>query len=221
MALHRYLRYFPDTGAPLIEQCVTWHDQVLADNWDAIVDKDDQVWVLGDICLGGTASRKRALEWVKARPGTKHLISGNHDDCHPMHRNSHTQQPVYLDAFASVQMAAKKRIPLEEGHLTVFLSHFPYRADRGPFARHLEWRLVNAGVILLHGHTHSEEKISYDTSVWDPQLKTPQIHVGLDAWDLRPVPFDKVKELVLQVAGVNENQGSQSLASSKGGDRPE
>lgn len=66
------LRGFDDPGA---------HDAALAENWDARVRPDDQVWVLGDISVGGKANEMRALEWIAQRPGVKHLVAGNHDSC--------------------------------------------------------------------------------------------------------------------------------------------
>lgn len=114
---------------------VTAHDAALAHLWDAVVHPDDHVWVLGDISAGGSAAQKNALQWIKQRPGHKHLIAGNHDGCHPMHRDSHKWQAIYLSAFDSVQMAAKRRVPLAQGHVSVMLSHFPY----GPSVMPTTW----------------------------------------------------------------------------------
>jgi calcineurin-like phosphoesterase family protein len=107
--------------------------------------------------------------------------------------------------FASVQLAARRRFSLPDGgYVSVYLSHFPYKADRTGPPRHPEWRLPNCSNILLHGHTHFEEKVSYDVNVWDPNLaRTPQIHVGLDAWNLCPVSHDDVQQLVWETLGVN------------------
>lgn len=81
---------------------VEWHDTLLECNWDKMVKPDDTVWVLGDISAGGSAAQKHALEWIGQRNGIKHLIAGNHDGCHPMHRDSHKWQPAYLEVFESV-----------------------------------------------------------------------------------------------------------------------
>src|SRR5437762_12320090 len=83
------------------------HDEHLMSEWRKRVKPDDQVWVLGDLAC---SSPTHALELIQWLPGTKHLISGNHDNCHPMHRDSHKWQPKYLAAFASVQPFARRRI---------------------------------------------------------------------------------------------------------------
>jgi calcineurin-like phosphoesterase family protein len=211
---HRWERQFPGIVAPA-NTVISWHDQVLAQNWDARVDKDDVVWVAGDISSGTTVGQRHALGWYRKRPGRKRLITGNHDQPHPMHRDAPKWQKIYLEgtaeepaAFEYVNMSAKIRIALPgEGHTNVFLSHFPYKADRGTVTRHPEWRLPNCGTILLHGHTHSEEVISYDTNVWDPKLTpTPQIHIGLDAWNLSPVSLVDVTKLVWQVMGLTPHE---------------
>lgn len=160
------------------------HDATVASNWLKTVRKEDTVWVLGDVALGGLT---RALDLVASLPGRKHLITGNHDKCHPMHRDSYRWQPEYLRAaFDSVQAFALRKIDGQK----VLLSHFPYTADHTEDVRYTEWRLPDTGLPLLHGHTHSRER------------GTPhEVHVGLDAWDLHPVSLEVISS-VLQERGV-------------------
>ncbi|WP_280420043.1 metallophosphoesterase [Nocardia carnea] len=160
------------------------HDQVLADRWDRTVGPKDQVWVLGDISAGGDRAETAALEWVAARPGIKHLIAGNHDGCHPLHRLSHRWQPIYLDVFASVQQSAVRRIAGER----VLLSHFPYPGpgdDHTDETRYPDYRFIDTGRWLLHGHTHH----------WKAQ-RGRQLHVGVDAHRLTPVPLRWVEDRI-------------------------
>lgn len=157
------------------------HDAHLIDRWSCKVGKNDQVWVLGDLAV---SSPTRALEIVQSLPGVKHLIAGNHDGCHPMHRDSHKWQPKYLSAFASVQPFARRRIDGTE----VLLSHFPYSKDRHE-VRYTQWRLRDEGAWLLHGHTHQAEQ----------RLEGREIHVGVDAWDFTPVPIHTVAALMTRV----------------------
>jgi calcineurin-like phosphoesterase family protein len=154
------------------------HDELLAENWRRVVRKDDQVWVLGDLAV---SSPDRALEIIASLPGIKHLIAGNHDRAHPMHRDSHRWQSRYLESFASVQPFARRRI----GGTSVLLSHFPYSKDRHE-ARYMQWRLRDEGGWLLHGHTHQA----------DQRLEGREIHVGVDAWDMTPVPIYVIEELM-------------------------
>lgn len=153
------------------------HDERLVSEWSRRVGKDDQVWVLGDLAVSSPA---RALEIVRSLPGVKHLIAGNHDGCHPMHRDAHKQQAKYLSVFASVQAFARRRIDGAE----VLLSHFPYAKDRHE-ARYMQYRLRDEGAWLLHGHTHGTER-----------LEGREIHVGVDAWGLAPVPIHVIADLM-------------------------
>ena len=56
---------------PTVEQ----HDRELVERWNATVRKDDTVWHLGDVCLGG----KSNLSILTALNGIKKLVLGNHD----------------------------------------------------------------------------------------------------------------------------------------------
>lgn len=51
------------------------HDQELIARWNATVKKDDTVWHLGDVCLGG----KDKLAILRELNGVKKLVMGNHD----------------------------------------------------------------------------------------------------------------------------------------------
>lgn len=155
------------------------HDAAVFDNWAATVGKDDSVWVLGDLTLGHPAWVQPMLSKL---PGRKHLILGNHDRGHPVFRNSHNQLGHYT-AFHSVQLAARRRI----GDTSVLLSHLPYSGDHTAEDRHPQWRLPDCGEWLLHGHTHSPDKYTGGK----------QIHVGLDAWGLKPASTDQVRRLMV------------------------
>ncbi|MDT8915809.1 metallophosphoesterase family protein [Amycolatopsis sp. PS_44_ISF1] len=168
------------------------HDEHLAASWRAVVKPADQVWVLGDIAA---SSPTRALEVLADLPGEKHLIFGNHDTAHPMNRDAHRHLRTYLEVFASAASAARRRINGRE----VVLSHFPYRRDRGP-ARHQQWRLRDEGLWLLHGHTHGPETLTYGER---------EIHVGLDAWALKPVALETIADLL--EAAENRRQSTARL----------
>lgn len=150
------------------------HDAQLADSWRSSVRAGDHVWVLGDLAA---SSPVRALEWIADMPGIKHLVSGNHDKCHPMHRDAHNWQRRYLDAFQSVQPFARRKIVGRD----VMLSHFPYLVDREE-PRYMQYRLRDEGAWLLHGHLHVAERVT----------SAREIHVGVDAWGLEPVSLDVI-----------------------------
>lgn len=171
------------------------HDDYLAEQWDSRVRPRDTVWVLGDLTLGNL---DYCLDWFANRPGRLRLIFGNHDEGHPMHRDAFRRQHDYLDVFEYVATAQRIRIA---GH-DCLLSHFPYPGtsegvdEHGrPFDdRYSQWRLPNEGKPLIHGHTHRADVLSWNRQgAW---RMTPQIHVGLDAWDLAPVRLDVIEDMV-------------------------
>ncbi len=166
---------------------VSEHDRAIVENWNAVVRPDDEVWVLGDLAM---SSPTYALALIGTLPGRKRLILGNHDKPHPMHRDAHKHLRAYLEVFDSVAQSARRRVEGTE----VLLSHFPYHRDRGP-VRHTQWRLRDEGRWLLHGHTHGSEQVTIH-HYSDHLVPTREIHVGVDAWDLTPVPLTTIARLI-------------------------
>ena len=178
------------------------HDEYLL---GALVDQThvgDQVWILGDLTIGGRAAEDRALAMLSAAMGGRslHLIPGNHDSCHPMtNRNSHNRTKAFYEVFDSVQLFARRRIAGE----TVLLSHFPYVGDHTAEDRGVQFRLRDEGAWLVHGHTHSQERGPEwtETHVWGraEPLSTStahrRIHVGWDAWG-QPVELDEIASII-------------------------
>lgn len=144
------------------------HDAWLADVWDAQVKPDDTVYVLGDMSINGG---QHALDWIAARPGTKHLIAGNHDPVHPSHRTATKNLPHWLEYFETAQPFLRRKLVGKD----VLLSHFPYASwgdgPGRPGSRYDQYRLPDLGTALLHGHTHGPER-DHDN----------MFHVGIDAW---------------------------------------
>lgn len=164
-------------NGPEAQPDVAAHDEWLADIWDSTLKSDDQVYILGDISINGS---QHALDWVGARRGTFHLISGNHDPVGPWDRRSPKLMRHWLQTFETIQPYLRKKL---NGH-NFLLSHFPYFPyDRGE-ARYEQYRLPNLGLPLLHGHTHSREQFEFPN----------HLHVGVDAWEGRLVPQEFVQE---------------------------
>jgi len=186
------------------------HDEAIRWNWHDQVGARDQVWVLGDIAV---SNPRYALEMLSAWPGEKHLVWGNHDKGHPMHRDAHRKAAQYTElrgprgmgydfrapAFASTQAFARRRIEGRE----VLLSHFPYEGDTEgrDEDRHPQYRLRNAGLPLIHGHTHSAQELTwaYHPEGREIRYAIPQVHVGLDAWGLRLAPLERVARILAGV----------------------
>lgn len=155
----------PDTAA---------HDQWFIDLWRSVVRKRDTVYVLGDLTAGGRDRVDAALAVIASLPGRKHFIAGNHDETHPAGEGANPRaQARWLRTFDSVQPFAVRSLPISEGRVPVYLSHFPYFGDHAREDRYADFRLRDNGRWLLHGHTHFADQRLHDERM---------IHVGLDAW---------------------------------------
>lgn len=186
------------------------HNDMLALKWDLTVRRDDVVWVIGDLTVNDS-DVPPALRWINNRPGNKHFVLGNHDPAHAMHSEAHSWLGRYYHAFESVSLAASRKVTLPDGTKhRVLLSHFPYTGD-GELKedRDTQWRLRNEGLPLIHGHVHTDEKLTLSLLTQSgngegPYVMqvAPQIHVGVDAWDYRPVHLTQVTELIQRGLGL-------------------
>lgn len=155
------------------------HDNAILDGL-AVLTKRDRLKVLGDLTVN-RHQLPRVFDLVDSLPCPVDLYLGNHDEAHPMHRNSHLVQRPYLEHFASIQAFGRMKMNGQ----SVLLSHFPYHSDRGP-VRFSQYRLRDEGQWLLHGHTHGTERF-HDAR---------EIHVGVDAWNLTPVSIDTIAKII-------------------------
>ena len=147
-------------------------NHALVARWNALVQANDLVWVLGDVALGRIAD---TLPLVGRLHGTKHLVTGNHDRCWaPGNARAQEWEQRYLDAgFAEIHHG---NVRLGLGPHEVVACHFPYQGDSQDHDRHPEARPVDTGEWLLHGQVHER---------W--RQRGRMINVGADAWDCRPV----------------------------------
>lgn len=123
-----------------------------------------------------------------------HLIAGNHDDFHPLHRNAH-KSTAYgafdfmgepTARFASVRSVGTTKI----ASTRAILSHFPYTGDHTKADRYTQWPPRDMGAPIIHGHTHATTPVSYSTN------GTLQVCVSLDAWGLKPVAKHELDTLI-------------------------
>lgn len=168
---------------------VLGHDLHIEREWREAVREGDEVFVLGDIAV---KNFDYALGIIACLPGVKHLIAGNHDPVHPCHNRAFKHQRRFLEVFESVNSTATLKIEGER----VMLSHFPFTDDHSDPPRYVAWRPKDTGQWLIHGHTHSEGRIT------GPR----EIHVGVDAWDLKPVPLSRIGEIIRAVREIESRE---------------
>lgn len=158
-------------------------NEKLIELWNETVSPNDEVYVLGDFSLA-----LRPVETILPRlNGVKHLVSGNHDHCHPAHyrkklEKGERMRKFYLEhGFSSITTELK----MEIAGKTVTVNHMPYNSDHTNDIRHAEYRPKNGGGWLLHGHVHT---------LW--KVKDKQINVGVDVWDFKPVPITEIEKII-------------------------
>lgn len=103
-------------------------NQMLIENYNSVVHKNDTVYILGDICHRLSVEQSNAL--ISQLKGKKILISGNHDKKY--------------DPGLFIEICDFKTASLNGIYWV--LMHYPM----------LSWPKKNNGSIHLHGHIHAD-----------------------------------------------------------------
>jgi calcineurin-like phosphoesterase family protein len=165
----------------IIEYCNRPFDSVeemneaLVEAWNSCVKSGDTVYYLGDFSLKNSMME----QYAPRLNGSKILIAGNHDSCHPCnHGGKWGQLSLYRKYFDGVYDQLDWQ--------AVLLHHMPYYDEDDH--RYPEYRPVNEGKILLHGHVHER---------W--LINGRQINVGVDVWNYEPVHEEQIMQLIQKV----------------------
>lgn len=157
------------------------HDAGIIDRWARVVSPDDTVYVLGDV-----GDRRKpsdySLQVLADLPGTKVLITGNHDEVHPLHPGAGAHMRKWLGVFEYITPFDTLTIDGRK----VLLCHFPYAGDKTSYGRYAQWRLPDLDVPLIHAHVHTE---------WG--VNGHQLNVGADALK-HPVELDDLRGWIAQ-----------------------
>jgi calcineurin-like phosphoesterase family protein len=103
------------------------HDEIIIQNWNKTIKRNDMVYFLGDFCMAG---RQRTLDIRKRLNGAIFFIRGNHDKTAYQIRDT-------FQWFGDV-----KKIKIYDQE--IFLSHYA----------HLTWNKMHYGCWMLFGHSH-------------------------------------------------------------------
>ncbi len=145
-------------------------NMMLIKNFNEIVTPDDDVYVLGDLLLGGSDSLYVGLKLIQSLNGNLHLVRGNH--------NSDTRWNAYRDCHNVVEMQNAIYLDYKKYHF--YLSHFP------TYTGNLEKESLKQMTLNIHAHTHSKQKFYNDI---------PFMYCAcLDAHNNKPVSLDQVIE---------------------------
>lgn len=140
------------------------HDTEIIKRWNSIVDVDDTVYILGDLCMGGNEE-----EWdrvYKNLKGIKVVIGGNHDTNNKLKRYQYEYGMTYF-GLAYLYKYNKKKM--------FYLSHYPTLVGNFEEKRFF---------YNLSGHTHSPNKFEFGQySIYN---------VAMDAHNCTPVSIEQI-----------------------------
>jgi len=185
--------------------------ETIISNWNKVVKPKDLCIFVGDIFF--YHSKNQMVETMGRMNGRKVLVRGNHD-----------QKPRQM-------MNAGFEICVEEMSMKiadekVLISHYPfampekryrYLIRKNKFLRWItgksrqiypykyhERRPVDRGQFLIHGHTHNKDKV-----------RGRAIHVGVDAWDFRPINIQEISNLIARIKQNEKNRRQEKTVAKK------
>lgn len=146
-------------------------NESIVKNWNSVVGPDDDVYVLGDLCLGGgTPSTLLAnKKLIESLNGKLHIIRGNHDT---------NPRVIMYSQCANVVDEVKWADMLHYRKYHFYLSHFP------TLTGNLEKESLHQCTCNLFGHTHQTTNFHLDM----PYL----YHVGMDSHNCYPMALDNI-----------------------------
>lgn len=113
-------------------------EQVLIHLWNGRVQKDDDIWIIGDFCF---RADKDPTYYLKKLKGRKHLIVGNHDGVI-------LKEEKALSYFESVD----KMTHIQDCGEQIVMCHFPIA----------DWNKMHHGSWLVYGHIHNRKDDTFE-----------------------------------------------------------
>lgn len=138
-------------------------------NFNEMIKPEDDVYVLGDLMLGGAERHEAGLQLISSLNGKLHLVRGNHD--------SDKRWGAYKELPNVVEM--ENAIYLRYKGYNLYLSHYPTLTSNYDYDKAIKARLLN-----LCGHTHTKDPFFHSEIGYT-------YHVELDCHDMRPVLIDE------------------------------
>lgn len=139
----------------------------IIENWNSIVQPEDDVYVLGDCIMN---DNEEGIRCIKRLKGNIHLIRGNHD--------TDARMILYNDCFNIIEICDAKW--LKVGKQMFYLSHYPTLTDN-----HDDTKPLNRRIVSLCGHSHTSDK-------WHDWDKGLIYHVELDAHGCQVVSIEQI-----------------------------
>lgn len=176
-----------DDMEDMLEKMVKW--------WNELVAPEDTVICGGDMFM--YASKPQMKEFMSRLNGKKILVRGNHDQKPQVMKNCGfdfvCEEMTYIVGGEKVTISHYPfRSPVYK-HIYYNLKHkvFKFLGLKGTWATKKHTYLKrpkNNGQFLIHGHTHSPNKVN-----------GRMIHIGADAWNYRPIPLHEIGNIISEI----------------------
>lgn len=132
--------------------------EAIVSNWNAVVGKTDDVYVVGDVLFKLKMDSPLYLDCMN---GTKHLITGNHD-----------RRNLKKERFVSLFATIDDYLLLDDEGRKVVLSHYPI----------VEWDGYFRGSYHIYGHIHNSNNFANQVMSKLPNA----FNAGVDVNDFTP-----------------------------------
>jgi len=147
----------------------------LISNWNSVVGKEDHIYHLGDVGMGGPA--EKIITCVQRLNGKKFLIEGNHDN--KLTKNEDFRKEwewikSYYEFIYREHDTGTKQL--------VVMSHYPFRS----------WNGSHRGSFALSGHTHNSLPESRPDFIGAGKL----LDVGVDVHEFKPIAYSAMKSMM-------------------------
>lgn len=145
-------------------------NRTIIKNWNSTVSDEDNIYILGDLCLGGASSLNENKSLIQSLRGKLHIIIGNHD--------TNSRIDMYGSCYNVYEIEAATYLKYKKYHF--FLSHFP------SFTANIEKESLKQCTCNLFGHTHQQTNFYNDFPF--------MYHVGVDSHNCTPVNIEQAIE---------------------------
>lgn len=139
-------------------------------NYNNLITPEDEVYILGDLMLGGPDKINEGLEMIRALNGKLHLVRGNHD----------TAKRWATYATLPNVVEQQNAIYLDYHKYHFYMSHYP------ALTANLEKESLHQCTLNLFGHVHQSFKFFED--------RPYMYNVNLESQNNCPVLLDNIIE---------------------------
>ena len=147
-------------------------NRAIIENWNALVEPGDDVYVLGDLCLGGAESIDDNRKLIQSLKGNLHIVRGNHD--------TNARWDMYDYCYNVVEIENVIYLDYKDYHF--YLSHYP------TITGSLEKSSLKHCLCNFYGHIHDKARFYNDMPF--------MYNVGCDSHNCTPILIDDaIKEM--------------------------